>query len=221
MKHLILLFLFLPILSFAQHMGTTTLEVKVLPKPTVLDEEVVNFLGQFPEEQKLSDGQREWFYWTNYSRKNPRRFWDSVVAPILAVYPKYRNAYTTSLQKELYNSRPLPMVKPNSNLAKTANELAADLAKHKSSPSHTSSTGATFQDRMNSISIRKCAGENISFGPGHTILMLMLLYVDEGVSDLGHRHTLLDSSFTEMGIGIGVYPDDKYTVVQDFACPQD
>jgi uncharacterized protein YkwD len=46
------------------------------------------------------------------------------------------------------------------------------------------------------------------------------LYVDEGVPDLGHRKTLLNPSFVEMGIGVGHYPENKVMVVQDFACDQ-
>jgi uncharacterized protein YkwD len=73
---------------------------------------------------------------------------------------------------------------------------------------------------MKSISIKRCAGENISFGPANTVLMLVLLYIDEGVPDLGHRKTLLNASFVEMGIGIGAYPEGKYMVVQTFSCDQ-
>jgi uncharacterized protein YkwD len=94
------------------------------------------------------------------------------------------------------------------------------MASKKASPSHTSPSGSTFQSRMEAAGIKKCAGENISFGPGNTIMMLTLLYIDEGVPDFGHRKTLLDPSFTEMGIGVGVFPDKKLMVVQDFACNQ-
>ncbi len=68
--------------------------------------------------------------------------------------------------------------------------------------------------------VKRCAGENISFGPDNAVLMLVLLYIDEGVPDLGHRKTLLNPSFVEMGIGVGAYPDNKVMVVQDFACDQ-
>src|SRR5206468_834417 len=107
-----LISLFLPCLIFSQQMGSTTLEVKILPKPIMIDREVEVFIKMY-KAGDLTSAELEWFYWTNYSRRDPRRFWDSVVAPILALYPSFRSAYTSSLKKELYNTAELPMVKPN------------------------------------------------------------------------------------------------------------
>src|SRR5438105_789096 len=217
-KPFLLFLLFLPFLACAQHMGSTRLEVKDLPNPPAREYEIEEYLNQFAS--SLNPTQKEWFYWTNYSRSNPKRFWDSVVAPILKVYPSFRNSYTSSLKEDLYKTSPLPLIKPNEDLAKIAQSLASGLAAKKASPSHTAPSGATFEDRMQSISIKKCAGENISFGPPNTVLMLVLLYIDEGVPDLGHRRTLLNPSFVEMGVGVGAYPQNRYMVVQDFACEQ-
>jgi uncharacterized protein YkwD len=169
----------------------------------------------------LNSTQREWFYWTNYSRSNPKRFWDSVVAPILSIYPTFRNSYTNSLKKDLYQTPTLPLVKPNSLLGKTAQNLATALAGKRAGPSHTLPSGATFEERMKLIGIKSCAGENISFGPANTVLMLVLLFIDEGVPDVGHRKTLLSANFAEMGVGIASYPDNRFMVVQDFACSQE
>lgn len=217
-KPILLALLLFPLLSYSQHMGSTKLEIKDLPLPPSRDYSVDVYVNQFST--SLNSTQKEWFYWTNYSRSNPKRFWDSVVAPILNVYPSFRNSYTNSLKEDLYKASSLPFVKPNDDLAKIANSLANSLAKKKAKPSHTSPSGETFEDRMKSISVKKCAGENISFGPPNTVLMLVLLYIDEGVPDFGHRRTLLNPSFVEMGVGIGAYPQNRYMVVQDFACDQ-
>lgn len=217
-KPFLLLFFFVPLFLCAQHMGMTKLQVKDLPPLPIKDQQVVDFLRQFMP--ALNPLEKDWFYWTNYSRSNPKRFWDSVVAPILNVYPDFRNAYTNSLKIDLYKSQSLPFVKPNKDLVKTSQSLASSLAAKKAAPSHTTSSGITFEERMKSISIKRCAGENISFGPFNTVLMLVLLYIDEGVPDLGHRKALLNPMFTEMGIGAELYPDSKYLIVQDFACDQ-
>ncbi len=219
-KHLLLVVFFLPFICCAQHFGSTQLEVKELPAPPAKDQQVDEFLNRFSETNSLTPVQKDWFYWTNYSRSNPKGFWDSVVAPILNVYPNFRNSYTESLKKDLYKSPSLPFLKPNNDLYKAAQSLAKDLASKKANPSHTSPSGVTFAERMQSISVKKCAGENISFGPPNTTLMLVLLYIDEGVPDLGHRKSLLNPSFQEMGIGISSYPDNKFMVIQDFACSQ-
>jgi len=217
-KLFLLIFLLFPFLLKAQHMGSTRLEIKELPAPPAKETQIEEYVSQFSA--SLTPTQKEWFYWTNYSRSNPKRFWDSVVAPILKIYPSFRNSYTISLKEDLYKASPLPFVKHNEELAKVAQSLAGGLAEKKASPSHTSPSGVTFEDRMQSISIKKCAGENISFGPPNAVLMLVLLYIDEGVPDLGHRRTLLNPSFVEMGVGVGAYPQNKFMVVQDFACNQ-
>lgn len=219
-KRLILFLVFLPFVSCAQHMGTSSIEVKAFPPAPAKDESVQAYLSQFPETKTLSEREKDWFYWTNYSRVNPKRFWDSAVTPILKTFPNLKNSFTQSLQRDLYKSASLPMVKPNRSLARVAQQLASDLAAKKSNPSHTSPSGSTFEDRMQSIAVKKCAGENISFGPDNTLMMLVLLYIDEGVPDLGHRKTLLDPAFVEMGVGVGAYPDKKFMIVQDFACNQ-
>jgi hypothetical protein len=219
-KHLLFLVFFIPIASCAQKMGTTTLEVKSLPSLPVRDLSVDNFLLLSEEYKQLSDKEKDWFYWTNYSRINPRRFWDSVVAPLIKAFPKLDNSYSRGLKTDLYNSKPLPMVKPNKGLSKIAQSFAKEMAANKALPSHSSPSGSTFQSRMESGAIKRCAGENISFGPDNPIMMLALLYIDEGVPDMGHRKTLLDPAFEEMGLGIGSYPDKKIMVVQDFACNQ-
>jgi len=219
-KQLLVLLLFLPAVVFSQHMGSTTLVVKELPSLPAKEGSIDGYIDQFPEAGALNSLQREWFYWTNYSRNNPRKFWDSVVAPLLKTYPNLRNSYSNSLKNDLYETNPLPLLKPNLNLVKVAQNHANDLRDKKALPSHTSPSGVSFQDRMKFIPIKACAGENISFGSGNIPLMLTLLYIDEGVPGLGHRKSLLSSLYVEMGVGVSAYPDGSHMVIQDFACNQ-
>ena len=201
-------------------MGNILLDRRVLPRLPMVDLGVESSLNEVTNYNSLSRDQKDWFYWTNYSRKDPRRFWDSVIVPILEVYPQFKNDFSISLKKDLYASSPLPMVIPSAQLANVATEHAEALAAKKSLPSHTSPDGSTFQTRMQKARIKKCAGENISFGPANTVLALVLLYLDQGVPDVGHRKSLLNPSFTEMGIGISSYPESRLMVVQDFSCNQ-
>ncbi len=219
-KHCIFLFLLAPFSLFSQSMGTTTLEIKPNPTMPARDVEIDRFLNQFEETKLLNDGQKEWFYWTNYSRKNPAKFWDSVVSPFLKSFPSLNSRNSSSLKAELYKSPSLSMMKPSVDLLKMSEEHASASASKKIGPSHTSPNGFTFQDRVTKAGIKYCAGENISFGRWNPTLSLVLLYIDEGVSGLGHRKSLLDPAFLEMGIGIGAYPNDQFFIVQDFACGQ-
>lgn len=220
-KQIFLVVILLPFFCRAQHLGSTTLPVKAMPKLPLQNQDVLQYLQSKKEYISLNPVKKEWFYWTSYSRSNPKQFWDSVVFPILTNYPTLNNSYTVSLKNDLYNSAPLSYVKPNSRLLNTSQSFAKELSSKNASPSHTSPSGSSFSDRMKASGISKCAGENISFGPSDPLLMLVLLYIDEGVSDLGHRKALLNPSYVEMGIGIAKYPDNKNSIViQDFACSQ-
>jgi hypothetical protein len=216
-KPILLLFLLLPIFSFCQHFGRTTMEVRTLPPTPARDASLEAYVNSFPESKLLTAEKKNWFYWTNYSRSNPRRFWDSVVLPLLKVYPQFQNGYSTSLKRDLYAAKPLPFLKPNPTLEASAQHQASALANAKANPSHTSPDGQTFGQRMQKVGL-KCVGENISFGPANAVLSLVLLYLDQGVPDLGHRASLLNVSYTEMGIGISAYPNNLFMVIQDFGC---
>lgn len=223
MFHVKLIFLLsclIPFFSFSQHFGSTTLPVKELPPLPQKSTNILNILHDNKEYGSLNDVQKEWFYWTNYSRSNPKRFWDSVVDPILTRFPTLQNSYTVSLKKDLYSSPQLPLVAPNLKLAQVSHQFASELSSDNAPPSHTSPTGATFSDRMKGAGIINCAGENISFGPSNPVLMLVLLYIDQGVQSLGHRKTLLNPAFVQMGVGVSHYKDGNSIIIQDFACNQ-
>lgn len=219
-KLIVLLFFLFPFFGLAQHMGTTILPVKAMPALPVKHTSILRYLEGHAEYNSLSTEQKEWFYWTNYSRSNPKGFWDSIVLPILSSYPTISKTYTSSLKSDLYNTRPLPFVKPNLSLHKVSQAFAEEMASKNAPPAHNAPSGSTFPDRMKASGIKKCAGENVSFGPSNPVMMLVLLYIDEGVPSLGHRRTLLDPAFVEMGIGIGKYPANNIIVIQDFACSQ-
>ncbi|HLL43206.1 MAG TPA: CAP domain-containing protein [Segetibacter sp.] len=212
--------LILPVICFSQHLGTTILPVKEMPSLSSNNVSILEFLKNSPEYESLDTMEKEWFYWTNYSRSNPKGFWDSVIVPMIASFPNLKSAYTESLKRDLYNTKALPLVKPNVELLKISQAFAVDLSSKNAPPSHTSPSGKTFSDRMKSSGIVKCAGENISYGPLNPVLMLVLLYIDEGVPALGHRKTLLNPSFVEMGIGVAKYKNGNSIVIQDFACAQ-
>ncbi len=97
---------------------------------------------------------------------------------------------------------------------------AKDIAKNGLPPSHTSTKGIPFQQRVANAGIIKCAAENLSLGNPNPVLSLILLFLDEGVPDLGHRNTLLNPYYTEIGIGISKHNNSQVFVVQDFSCAQ-
>ena len=109
--------LFVPLTCFSQHLGTTILPVKELPTLPSNNVSILHFLESSPEYESLGTVEKEWFYWTNYSRSNPRHFWDSVVSPMIVSLPSLKSGYTESLKKDLYDAKTLPFVKPNVELS--------------------------------------------------------------------------------------------------------
>jgi hypothetical protein len=52
-------------------------------------------------------------------------------------------------------------------------------------------------------------------------MSLVLLYIDYGLPNLGHRKSLLNADYVETGVGVSPYGDtDSIFIVEDFACAQ-
>ncbi len=97
------------------------------------------------------------------------------------------------------NQEPLPLVEPNALLTKATQEHAYDLVHNQKGISHSSSDGRNFQQRMKDAGITKCAGENILEGNKDALKAIIMLLIDQGVPDKGHRRALLNPSFNLMG----------------------
>ncbi|HVX51928.1 MAG TPA: CAP domain-containing protein [Chitinophagaceae bacterium] len=221
MKHLFTaLLLLFPCLLFAQ-LKDVQLEARAVPKPLTIDTAIYNWNAKQPGVSKLTNQAKDFLYWTNYSRKNPRRFWDSVVAPIIISFPNLQSSYSESLKSDLYATPPLPLLKLNNNLMFTAQAHASDIGLKKGKPGHISTDGRSFIDRIKAVGIKNCGGENVSLGNVDPIMSLVLLYIDYGIPTLGHRKSLLNPNYVETGIGVSAYGDtDSIFIVEDFSCAQ-
>jgi len=221
-KHFIILLLaILPFSKTIAQQKNVVLEDKPIPKPTVLDSKIVLWNQSQDNFNKLAATAKDFFYWVNYSRANPKRFWDSVVVPILETFPSLKSSYSESLKQDLYNQAELQPLKLNSNLLQTAQSHATDIGTHKGKPGHTSTDGRTFIDRIKAVGIKDCGGENVSIGDVDPVLSIVLLYIDYGIPTLGHRKALLNPNYVETGIGVSTYGNDgSIFIVQDFSCKQ-
>lgn len=218
-KSLAFLFFLIPLFSFSQ-LSVVELEAKQVPEPITRDAAVDRWNLSQPGYSLLSKEAKDLLYWTNYSRNNPKKFWDSAVAPILAVFPSLNKQEARSIALILGQAGQLPMFTLNAQLVKTAQSHAADIAGKNARPSHTSTNGADFGTRMKLAGIRRCANENISLSSQSILLSVVLLYLDIGLPELGHRKTLLDTNLREIGVGSALYGKDQWFLVQDFACQQ-
>ncbi len=172
----------------------------------------------FPQ---LNQQAKTLYYWTNYCRKNPRRFWDSIMVPVLQEHPTWLSAYTKSLQQDLYNTPPLALLSLNRELIKIAQEHANDIGLKGAKISHNSTDGRSFFDRFRQTGLKNCGGENLAYGNKDPLLALIDLLVDEKVVDLGHRKAILSKQYNLIGLGVSFISDTKTLFsVQDFACQQ-
>jgi hypothetical protein len=215
----ILILLAFPFISFSQ-MASIELVVRPIPLPVTLDTAVVRFNESQPAYQALSEASKDFYYFVNLGRSNPQKFWDSIIRPILRTFPNLKGPESESLYADMMRSGPLEMFSLNQSLIRTAQLHASDIAAKHAPPSHTSTNGTDFSTRMRQIAIKACANENIAVSSQSTILSVLLLYLDIGLPEKGHRKALLDTKLKETGVGSAPYGKDQTFFVQDLACAQ-
>jgi hypothetical protein len=191
----------------------------ILPKP-VTDNMVETWNKRQPGYDKLLAEEKEFYYWVNYSRADPRRFFDSTIVPLAEIYPQLHGENFQSLSHDVKQSAPLPLLALNTALSEMAKAHALDIVSHDAKPSHNSTNGESFASRFQKLRLGRCGGENLSFGKPQPIFLVALLYLDINVPDLGHRKALLNPLYAETGIGAAFYQSGSIFVVEDFSCPQ-
>ncbi len=198
---------------------SVTLPQKQIYHPSV-DSIVDRWDKSFREYNALNSEAKQLFYWINYSRINPKRFWDSVLVPVLKVFPELKGDFTNSLFKDLYSLKNLPMFSLNESLCRMSQQHSDEIGKPGLPMSHDSPDGSTFDNRFKRYGLINCGGENISIADDQ-LLGLILLYIDYNLPSEGHRRNLLSLQFTQIGIGVCKYATtSSYFSVQDFACNQ-
>ena len=204
--------------SSAQSYSSVTLINKPFNFPGNKNKSLLEQLAHYPVYQKASLLEQDFIYWTNYSRLYPVNFRDSALIPFLNDQPSAKGKYAQSLIKELGHLEALPFLAPAANLSTAAGEHVRDLVKQNGRISHSSSDGSSFSARMRKAGVNTCAAENISLGEESTLVALLLLYLDIGLPDMGHRKNLLNPSFRQIGVGVRQLSGNQYIMVQDFAC---
>jgi hypothetical protein len=220
-KHLFIYFLLLTTIS-CKSQQTLVFKNSVSYNPVMTDQEVLRWDEKQPGYNKLATSERDFYYWVNYSRLRPKAFYDSVVVPLVETLPQLKGTNFNSLRKDMESANSLPMLSLNVVLINMASYHAKDIVVNNASPSHNSTNGDSFGDRFKKFGLKNCGGENISYGSGETnpLFMLVLLYLDINVSDLGHRKALLNPSYMYTGISIKKFSNGNSFLVEDFACTQ-
>lgn len=221
-KHRVVKTLTLFLLAFNSLHGQGSYSLPAEPfqhKPPV-DSSAYKFLGRSPSFKELSATEKEFFQWVNIFRQDPSGFRDRYILPFLTQFPEINGPETRSLLEDLDLAKPLDPLVPDPVLNRTSRAHALDLSKHPHVLNHNSSNGTSFRARMEMAGIRKCAGENLYDGKNDPIMALIILLVDKGIPNAGHRKALMRADFRKMGVSIAPWAGEYDTVilVQDFSC---
>ncbi len=221
MKHFFVLSLLFIIIS-AKSQQVLTFKNTETYNPSTSDQVVLSWNEKQAGYNKLTSDEKNFYYWVNYSRLKPKVFYDSVVVQVAQSLPQLKGKNFASLKTDMEGANNLPLLSLNEALRNMAFYHAKDITGNNASPSHNSTNGDTFEDRFKKIGLKNCGGENISFGSGGTnpLFMLVLLYLDISVNDLGHRKALLNPSYINTGIAIEKFNNGNLFLVEDFACSQ-
>lgn len=204
-------------LSFAQ--GVIVLQDKPFIYKPVRDTAVWNPLILNPDFRTLSTIEQDFFYWTNLMRRNPSNFGETVLQEFLKQFPEANSADARSLIADLKKAQTnLPFLHPEKGLRLMATTHAGDLKQRNGIISHQSASGKDFVQRINEAGKYRCGAENVFVGTPEALEALILLLIDKGVRDKGHRKNLLDPAFTLMGASFREISGNKAVLVQDFGC---
>ncbi len=211
----LLIFCFYGVLGRSQ--GAVILQDKTFIYQHVTDSAIVKSLKASAGYQQMSLLERDVAYWIAVMRKDPATFRVKYLKPFLSQFPEMQGASSRSLDKELSQASSLSALLPATNLNKAASLQAAYLAEANKF-THTGRNGKSFKQRMEDVGVRECAGENLFEGKADALVSLLLLLIDQGVADYGHRKALLNPAFTKVGVGSAEEKNGTVIMVQVFSC---
>jgi uncharacterized protein YkwD len=152
-------------------------------------------------------------------RKNPLLFYNEVVKEFIRQFPEANKPEVKGLERDIQKLKmPLPLLVPDKNLGKMSAAHAQDLARRNGVISHKSSSGKDFVQRLKETGTYRCGAENLFVGNPNPLEALIMLLIDYGVPDKGHRVNLLDPSFNISGFSFGMVNSKKTVIVQVFGC---
>lgn len=187
-----------------------------------------DYLSFFPEEiaekaaetgksDSYSPIEQEVFVLTNLARMAPREFSELVTAYVAkSKFYQSNNSYVQSLKRDLLRAKPILSPLETHGILQ---ELATSHAKygissgkygHQNAPQR----AKTVNNKMN----HSMYAENCAYHDTNAMDAVMGLLIDEGIKDLGHRKTILNSKLTHMGIAmLPMKKPREFILIQSFS----
>lgn len=183
------------------------------------------------DKKYLSPQERDFIMYTNLIRMDGLKFFNTFFQDFLdahnkqmAQYANYNSLkvsrtdkYYKSLETDLEDIKDLPLLWPDEALCWVARQHAKDMNRYNYAE-HQSRDGRSAKDRISQMYPRRAMGENLSFGFATGLGNACMLLLDKGVSNLGHRKLMLDTSYELNFVGVSIQPHKgyKYCAVMDF-----
>ncbi|WP_316792411.1 CAP domain-containing protein [Pedobacter frigoris] len=179
----------------------------------------------------LSGEEKDLVMYMNLARLDGEKFFNTYFQEFANSYNKQMTQYSNykelridrnshyyiSLERDLKNIKNLDMLYPDEALSWVSRQHAKDMNLYNYA-AHTSRDGRSVKDRISSMYPKKSLGENLAFGYPTGLGNVCMLLLDKGVSDLGHRKIILNSTskFNFVGVSIQPHKGYRYCSVTDF-----
>jgi hypothetical protein len=184
-----------------------------------VDQQLLEYVNAQTKGRGLTEQEIQFFYWSNFLRLYPKRFYTDIIGVFLSSFPEAKGKEAESLKKELLSLPPLSRYRFSVQLADLAFEHASDLSDNANQISHVDSKGRNFAQRMKMGGVTKCAAENIYTGKNDGLLALIMLMLDIGLESAGHRKNILNPNLVNMGLSVRPHKNgESIILVQVFGC---
>lgn len=179
----------------------------------------------------LNEEEKKIVFYMNLARTDGTKFFNTYFQDFVEAYnvdmQQYSNyndlkvnrkdKYYRGLEKDLKDIKGLTLFSPDETLTWVSQQHAKDMKKHNLA-GHNSSDGRSVSDRIWKYYPRRAVSENLAFGFSKGLANVCMLLLDKNVPDLGHRKTILGTSYnlSLVGVNISTHPGYKYCAVIDF-----
>ncbi|MBB6269632.1 uncharacterized protein YkwD [Pedobacter cryoconitis] len=179
----------------------------------------------------LNEEEKKIVFYMNLARTDGKKFFNTYFQDFVNAYnidmQQYSNynelkvnrkdKYYRGLEQDLKSIKGLTLFSPDETLTWISQQHAKDMKKHNLA-GHNSSDGRSVSDRVWEYYPGRAVSENLAFGFSKGLANVCMLLLDKNVPDLGHRKTILGTSYnlSLVGVNINTHPGYKYCAVIDF-----
>lgn len=221
----------LPILLVFAFFGLTTSSAQSSKSQNSWTDEELRNANTAKNTDYLNEEEKKIIFYMNLARTDGRKFFNTYFQDFANSYnedmQRYSNyndlkvnrkdRYYRGLEEDLKEIKGLPLFSPDETLTWIAQQHAKDLSKNNMA-GHNSRDGRTVKDRISKYYPGRAMGENLAFGFSKGLANVCMLLLDKNVPDLGHRKTILGTTYQLSLVGVNIYthPGYKYCAVIDF-----